>query len=220
MPEKSWQTKWQSIPQRHFSAEQRPPECLPSFFLIFFFVASLPTVRMRFFFRRKKGKTRLEAQRSCVLCFTRDADTREKLCFHTAELQPLVSVSWGLWSLQKAKRPEKNRKMGKKEKTWPGFKNNKSGISISAFKWRKTLTGEFLEERDGGDALHRLHAAENTTVSLACALCLIVRQGARLRIHRALFPFPFLLSSESSEGEAASWNFGWMDVFTPREPAA
>lgn len=75
----------------------------------------------------------------CNVVFTGDADTREKLRFHSAGLQPLVSVSgaWGLWSLEKRRG----------QKTWPGFKNNKSGISSSAFKWRKMLTGKLLGKK-------------------------------------------------------------------------
>lgn len=75
----------------------------------------------------------------CNVVFMGDADTREKLRFHSAELQPLVSVSgaWGLWSLEKRRG----------QKTWPGFKNNKSGISSSAFKWRKMLTGKLLGKK-------------------------------------------------------------------------
>lgn len=153
---------------------------------------------MRFFFTKKKKKpkkltTCQEAQRSSVLCFTGDADTREKLCFHTTELQPLDSVSWGLWSLEKQRGREKKTKhtQKKKKKTWPGFKNNKSGISISAFKWQKRWRENSSIKRRRRRAPLSSSRCRNTNVSLACAVCLIVRQEARLCIHRALLLFFF-----------------------------
>lgn len=98
------------------------------------FLAARPTVRMRFFFsKEQKNNLPRNSKLLRIVLYRRRWHSRKTMfslyrasttCFHQLK---------GLWSLEKAKRPEKR----KKKKTWPGFKNNKSGISISAFKWQK-----------------------------------------------------------------------------------
>lgn len=118
----------------------------------------------------------------------------------TCFCQLRVVITW------KAKRPEKKRK------TWPGFKNNKSGISIFAFKRRKCWR-ENSSKSKGEETLHCLHAAEIQMYLSHVPFALShYKKYYYISIGRFSFPFLFFWCYESSERKQccitlAEWTF-------------
>lgn len=202
-------TKWRCIPQRYFNTDgRRPPECVSHLHFLFFCSSSAACkseISFSFFLthtprrwqkeKKEKRKTCQDAHRFSVMWFTGEADTREKLRFHSSELQPLVSVSRELWSLEK----QRGRKKKKPDLVSKITRAGSASLLLNGKKrWRENSS-----QRNDEETLHRLHAAEIQMYLSHVRFALSHRKKYYfISIGRFFFSFSFFCPTSHQKGSS------------------